>query len=282
MLNKTDLIQIFQDTYNWCRENKDLSTAIQRSIAETRLYTPEDYPALPARNRFSQTRVTVTRQRTFEAALKLHQDNPNKKIAVHNFASATNPGGGVTRGSRAQEECLCRCSTLYPVLNTKTLWDNYYLYHRNRHDVRYTDTCIYAPGIQIIKTDTDLPERLPQTSWCQVDVLTCAAPNLRPRPYNEMNPGAGEAMVLSVQEQQALHEKRARHMLTIAAAHGVDILVLGAFGCGAFQNEPEAVAKAYREILPEFEGYFSQIVFAVYCSPKDSRNYDVFLQVLGQ
>lgn len=71
-------------------------------------------------------------------------------------------------------------------------------------------------------------------------------------------------------------------MLTIAAAHGVDILVLGAFGCGAFQNEPEAVANAYREILPEFEGYFSQIVFAVYCAPWDSRNYDVFLQILGQ
>ena len=77
------------------------------------------------------------------------------------------------------------------------------------------------------------------------------------------------------------HVKRAIHMLTCAAARGADILVLGAFGCGAFQNAPEVVARAYKTVLQEFPKVFKQIEFAVYCPPGGSRNYDVFKKVLG-
>jgi uncharacterized protein (TIGR02452 family) len=69
-------------------------------------------------------------------------------------------------------------------------------------------------------------------------------------------------------------------MLTCAAAKGADILVLGAFGCGAFQNDPEVVAKAYKTALEVFPKVFKQIEFAVYCPPTGSRNYDVFKKVI--
>lgn len=65
----------------------------------------------------------VTKSKTFEAAMRLRKERPDAKIAVLNFASATNPGGGVKSGSSAQEESLCRCSTLYPTLNQRKLWD---------------------------------------------------------------------------------------------------------------------------------------------------------------
>ncbi len=65
-------------------------------------------------------------------------------------------------------------------------------------------------------------------------------------------------------------------MLTCAAAKGADILVLGAFGCGAFQNNPEVVARAYKIALQEFPKVFKRIEFAVYCPPGGSRNYKVF------
>lgn len=61
----------------------------------------------------SQGKVQVTKNRTMEAA----KGYPNKKVCVLNFASACNPGGGVTKGAHAREECLCRISTLYPCLN---------------------------------------------------------------------------------------------------------------------------------------------------------------------
>ena len=77
------------------------------------------------------------------------------------------------------------------------------------------------------------------------------------------------------------HVKRAIHMLTCAAAKGADTLVLGAFGCGAFQNDPEVVARAYKTALQEFPKVFDLVEFDVYCPPTGSKNYEVFKSVLG-
>lgn len=278
--DRDQLIKIFEDTEKWYQENRRLAEAVRSAREGTRIYAADHYPELPAVPDGAVTEIAVTASRTFEAAMRLIKENPGKRVAVHNFASATNPGGGVTRGSRAQEECLCRCSTLYPVLNSKPLWDGFYGFHRQRHDARYTDTCIYSPGILIVKTDVDAPERMPETQWQQVDVITCAAPNLRAKPNNAMNPGRDASIRISDKELLELHKSRARHMLAIAAANAAEVLVLGAFGCGAFQNNPDVVARAYQEVLEEFQGRFAKIEFAVYCSPSDTKNYEAFKRIL--
>lgn len=285
MANREDLIKVFEDTQEWYKTDKDLKEAVVKSIRETTLYAAGEYPVMiladSGRPVAMEETVSVTPHKSFEAAMELRKRFPDKRIAVHNFASATNPGGGVVHGSSAQEECLCRCSTLYQVLNTRQLWEGYYGFHRSRHDVLYTDACIYSPGIWIIKTDEELPRRMPKENWCQVDVITCAAPNLRANPYNSMNPGSGVAAKVTDKELLEIHKKRAKQMLNVALANGAQVLVLGAFGCGAFQNNPEVVARAYKEVLKEFAGAFEYIEFAVYCSPRSSINYDVFKRVLG-
>lgn len=280
MGSREELIEVFEDTQRWYKEDAELAAAVKDSIAGTVVYDADNYPTLPKSAQAQKMNVCVTKSRTFEAAMRLRKKYPDKRIAVHNFASATNPGGGVTRGSRAQEECLCRCSTLYPTLTTPDLWEKYYRFHRNRHDVRYTDTCIYTPGVWIIKTDENAPQRMQKQDWCKVDVMTCAAPNLRANPYNVMNPGSGEAVQLTDEELLKLHQKRARHMLSVAAANGAEVLVLGAFGCGAFQNKPEVVAEAYQEVLKEFAGRFAEVEFAVYCTPRDQKNYEAFRRII--
>jgi uncharacterized protein (TIGR02452 family) len=280
MTSKEQLIEIFQDTLEWCNSNSTLSDSVKHSIAGTRVYKMEEDPILSEKGE-DEAVISVTREKTFEAAMKLREDYPCDRIAVHNFASATNPGGGVKKGSRAQEECLCRTSTLYPVLNTRKLWNEFYGFHRERHDVKYTDTCIYTPDIKVIKTDNDLPKRLDEKNWINVDVLTCAAPNLRRHPGNAMNPNAGNAIRIKDRELLELHVKRAKHLMCVAAANKVDILVLGAFGCGAFQNKPEIVAMAYKEALRYYRYNFKAIRFAVYCSKYDARNYDTFQKILS-
>lgn len=291
-------IEVFTDTMNYCRENKRLSAAIEESRKKTVIYKadgtmPPGGEALPPENvtqaengagshrQGATCQISVTPHRTFEAVMKLKKDHPQSRIGVLNFASATNPGGGVKNGSSAQEECLCRCSTLYPVLTQDRLFKGYYAFHRNRHDTIYTDTCIYTPDIYIIKTDANVPKRLPENDWCPVDVITCAAPNLREKPYNAMNPGSGQPARVTADELLKLHKSRGRRILSCAAFNGVDILVLGAFGCGAFRNPPEIVAQAYRDILGEFAHTFEMVEFAVYCSPRDRTNFDVFRQMLG-
>ena len=271
-----ELTRVFEDTRDWYEQDPELQKIVEASIAGTVLYPAGTSPD-PGAPRFSQPMsVSVSRRRTLEAALLCLRKDPDARVTVHNFASATNPGGGVTKGSSAQEEAICRCSTLYPALNTPRLKREFYDFHRNRRDMRYTDACIYTPGVAVVKTDTARPERMDRADWGKVDVITCAAPNLRERPSNAMNPGGGAAIRLSNGELLALHRERGRKILRTAAAHGADTLILGAFGCGAFRNPPEVVARAYRELLDEFDGYLRQVEFAVYCSPGDSRNYDVF------
>lgn len=276
LTKREELIRVFEDTRDWYENDPALKQRVADSIAGTVLY-PEGTSPAPGKPRFYQPMsVSVTRRRTLEAALSRLREDPRAKVTVLNFASATNPGGGVTRGSSAQEEAICRCSTLYPALSTPNLRRAFYDFHRSRHDARYTDACIYTPGVTIIKTDTDMPERMDQRDWGTVDVITCAAPNLRERPNNAMNPGQDASVRLSDAELLELHKARGKKILQAAAAHGTDVLILGAFGCGAFRNPPRVVARAYRELLDQFDGYLRRVEFAVYCPPRDSRNYDAF------
>lgn len=275
-------VAIFEDTMELCRENSRLSDSIAHTISNTQFYPVQLIPVLDKADCSENTAVAVTKERTFESAKRFHSQYPENRIAVLNFASATNPGGGVTRGSSAQEEALCRCSTLYSCLNTKELFGKFYKMHRNRKDLRYTDTCIYTPGITVIKSDTAFPELLTETEWFDVDVITCAAPNLRKMPYNAMNPGNAEHIRVSDAELLEIHKKRGMRILNIAAANHADILILGAFGCGAFRNNPSIVARAYKEILHDYIGYFKAINFAVYCPSNDLSNYNVFKNMLDR
>ena len=205
---------------------------------------------------------------------------PGSKIAVMNFANAFHAGGGVTKGSSAQEECLCRTSTLYPLLYRRSLRDTFYKHHHTLNTSKASDALIYTEGVIICKTDEDLPKRMPRQEWVSVDVITVAAPDLRTK-SNIHAAIIGNGTYMNDAELFGYHVKRAIHIMTCAAAKGADTLVLGAFGCGAFQNNPEVVARAYKVALDEFPNVFRRIEFAVYCSPRDDTNYQVFNRIFS-
>ena len=280
MDRKTALIAIFEDTQEFYNTDPTLREAVAASRQATLFYDAGAIPTIP-RIEERAGKITVTRSRSFEAAMRLSRENPGKKITVLNFASATNPGGGVTHGSSAQEESLCRCSTLYPTLDRRFLWQHYYGINRASQDVCYTDACIYSPGIVICKTDTDYPERMEQKDWCTVDVITCAAPNLRREPNSIYNPGTGEYVAILPEKLQQIHEQRARQILSVAVANRTEILVLGAFGCGAFRNDPKTVALAWRNVLQEYAKYFDLTEFAIYCRDYETPNYNAFAEAMA-
>jgi uncharacterized protein (TIGR02452 family) len=274
------LIQVFEDTKTFIREESTLAQKAAEARQATEFYPAEVYPQISAQPDKTGA-IRVTKHKTFEAAMLLHREHKDWRIAVLNFASATTPGGGVTKGSSAQEESLCRCSTHYPALTAPSLWDAYYSVNWAARNPLYTDALIYTPGVTICKTDDQFPERLEEKDWTEVDVITCAAPNLRQRPGNQYNLDQSAPVVVSPEELLALHKSRARHILTVAASKGVDAIVLGAFGCGAFHNDPTVVAEAYKDVLEEMKGYFSLIEFAIYCRPQETANYDAFRRTLA-
>ncbi len=281
---REDNIEIFKDTEKQCQTNPGLKSALLHSINNQKLILEGE--ALPEevlktqKNKYAKpAQVLVTAKRSFEAASAYK----GRKVCVHNFASASNPGGGVTRGANAQEECLCRCSGLYFALNTPEMWDEFYMPHRNAHDPIHNDDIIYTPDVTVFKTDTAAPKLMPESDWYDVNVITCAAPNLRGVPGNIYNPGDGISSVKVSDEQlQAIHEKRLRRILDVALMEGNEVVILGAFGCGAFMNNPEVVARAAKNVIEEYRHGFKIIEFAVYCSPRDDTNYKVFGRVMKE
>lgn len=161
------------------------------------------------------------------------------------------------------------------------MWNGFYTPHRRSGDPLHNDDCIYTPNVLVIKTDTNLPCRMPESEWYSVNVLTCAAPNLREKPGNRMNPADGSRKIhISNQDLQKLHEQRARRIFNIAAEYKNEVLILGAFGCGAFQNPPSVVANAMKTVTQQFRRCFDTIEFAVYCPPHREENYQSFRAVL--
>lgn len=277
-MNKKELISVFNDTMDFVTTK--FSGPTLRAQMSTRIISdPEDFrgekyyddPAI----------IKVTNRDTFTAAKEYANiiNSANEGfVGVLNFASSTNPGGGVTKGSTAQEECLCRCSNLYLTLYQEKCIREYYNINKKYMSNLGSDAIIYSRNVYVFK-DKDY-NMLPVKDRFYVDVLTCAAPNLRENPRNQYNSDASEEkLTLTDEELYNIHVKRARNILNVAVKNEDDYLILGAFGCGAFRNNPEIVAKAYKDVLQDYIYCFKVIDFAI-IDGKYSNNYEIFKRIL--
>ena len=271
-LTKFDNIEVFNDTQKVINSRKSLMDAVKASNDKQQYWVTDEIPTFE--NRFdTDAKIVVSKSTSFGAARKY-----NGEIAVLNFASATNPGGGVTHGSFAQEECLCRCSTLYNNLILKEAADKFYIPHRSGLSPLHNDDIIYTPGVVVFKSD----DYKDYGTTKNVNIITCAAPNLRENPKNEFNSeNTTVPATISDDDLLELHKQRGRKILSVAAANKNDYVVLGAFGCGAFRNDPKIVAEAYKQILPEFKNAFKVIEFAVFCRDHETINYDTFKEIIN-
>lgn len=269
-------IRVFEDTLYRINQDDSLKENTFISIKGQKLIKENDVVSYNAKKYNAPCKIYVTTNRTMEAAA----DYYGNKIAVLNFASATTPGGGVRKGSSAQEEALCRVSNLYLCLTDKKLWESFYQKNRDAKNNIHTDDIIYTPDVMVIKNDDY--KTLQESDYFRVDVITCAAPNLREVPANSFNRDEGKPIQLSDEELYKVHYKRAIKIMEVACANNVEVLILGAFGCGAFRNNPNVVAKAYKDAVEHFRHAFKEIEFAVYCPPKDPTNYNEFRAAFNQ
>ena len=277
-MNKKELISVFNDTMDFVTTK--FSGPTLRAQMSTRIISdPEDFRGEKYYD--DPASIKVTNRDTFTAAKEYANiiNSANEGfVGVLNFASSTNPGGGVTKGSTAQEECLCRCSNLYLTLYQEKCIREYYNINKKYMSNLGSDAIIYSRNVYVFK-DKDY-NMLPVEDRFYVDVLTCAAPNLRENPRNQYNSDASEEkLTLTDEELYNIHVKRARNILNVAVKNEDDYLILGAFGCGAFRNNPEIVAKAYKDVLQDYMYCFKVIDFAI-IDGKYSNNYEIFKRVL--
>lgn len=196
--------------------------------------------------------IKIVQKTTVEAILA----NNNKKFAVLNFASAKYAGGGFLSGAVAQEEALARASSLYPMLKRCT---EFYIKEDAKYPF-YTDKIIYTTPIVIFKDDYGNI-----VSPVECDVITCAAPN-----YNKYNAG------VDVNRHKDIIATRFTKVLMSAIENKQRNLILGAWGCGIFQNPPEINARVFGEVLIKYAGYFDDVIFAI----PDMKNFTIFVDNL--
>lgn len=217
----------------------DWSLDVQAACS-ARVSIPPDAPLLThASISFTETRIQVTNETTLAASRRLVEAG-SKPVAL-NFANGVQPGGGFLTGARAQEEVLCRSSALYQTI----VGDEMYLHHRQRSRPDSTDWAIYTPDVPVFRMDDGAELEHP---WL-LSFITCAAPYA---------PAIGQP------EAGDLLRRRIHRVLDIARAYGHSALVLGAWGCGAFGNDPRRTALDFRHAIEnDFNGAFADVVFAI-------------------
>ncbi len=205
--------------------------------------------------------ITVTTEDTFSAASRF--DSPY----VMNFANAHNAGGGFRLGANAQEEALCRCSTLYASITSESAKEMY-RYNNTHISSVESDYMLYSPYVCVFRDHhCELLEKPFMAA-----AITVPAANKRGAALFASNKKIADAMT-----------GRIRILLSAAAKHGHKNLILGAWGCGAFGNKPDDVSGYFRKVLID-EGYgrlFENVCFAIY-GKEDSRNFIAFKAAFGK
>lgn len=243
-----------------------VAAELAHCVGNTRLYQPEDLERLLADvSSRPATRepagIDIANETTLVGIDKLIASGATS-IAALNFASARNPGGGFLGGSQAQEESLARSSGLYASL---TSVPHYYEQHRRLSSLLYTDAMIHSPACPVIRDDDGNLLEKPQL----VGFITSAAPNAGAVANNH----PADLPVIP----DTLY-RRGRLVLALAAHHGYENLVLGAWGCGVFKNDPAMVAKTFARLLRN-EGWaqrFVRVRFSVFDVSRDREVYRAF------
>lgn len=252
--------------HNQVGEWQDLSAAITASVAATQLYTETALQALVSNQAGDQhTQIEVWALTTIAAARLLMQQGEQDLLCL-NFASAKNPGGGFLGGAEAQEENLAKASSLYPGLITQMA---HYEAGRAYKSCLYRHDMIYSPAVVFFRDDT---YALLDQAFT-MSVITSAAVNAGVVKRNEAQ---NIAQIVPVMQQ------RARFVLRLALARGHRNLILGAWGCGVFQNDPQTVAQIFVNLLTqdqEFSQQFKRVIFAVPIAKRD-KNHEAFFNTV--
>ena len=229
-------IEVFQDTWNRIQNDPVLAELTEKAVARTRVIDEGFYSGRPPRHEIMY--FEVEENLTLISAYRLA--DAGYRTAVLNFANPVEPGGGVLRGANAQEEYLCRASNLYSCLTSRQA-EPYYQAHREllKSNTDFgmflsSDRLIYTPGVTFFKEDAGYEPGADRKytqeyteRWRTLDVITCAAPLF-----------FDTHSILPTGELYPLLCRRIRNILEAAMEYGAEMLVLGAFGCGAFLNPP--------------------------------------------
>ena len=246
-----------------------METAMKDNIAKSvkgTVHYKEDFAVDKIVPRFNTTTIMCINAYSQDTAYATGKQVEGKS-AILNFASYKNPGGKFLEGSSAQEESLCHRSTLYNVLvkfTTSFYKDNL----KKLNNSLYNDNMLYSPNIYFTKEDGNIN----YNDFVACDVITCAAPNKTAAlKYKRANSEEITDALIS----------RIDHILAVAYDQKVDNLILGAFGCGVFGNDPTTVASIFAAFIEDkYFGCFKNVIYAIPKMSETDHTIDYFNTIL--
>lgn len=257
---RLELKNAFFDTINRIEKDEFLIEQNKIAINNTFIYREEETIGLDSLEIFNGN-VSVLDNTTIGAV-------EFENTAILNFASAVLIGGQPQNGFTTQEEVLNRATTLFPTLNTQDVKKNYYDYFKRLGNDIYTDRMIISRNIYIIKDSEIVPNPLIKQEYLKVDVITSPAPNL-------------SKIKISDEEYIKIYTSRIKKIFRLAALYKNTTIIVGAFGCGAFKNNPVLAATCFKKVLFEenYKDYFENVVFAI---PKstNNKNFEIFEEII--
>ncbi len=237
----------------------DLAADIASAVARTTHLPPDHRHTFP-RTGDNDTLVEVTPETSLAAARR--QVDSGLRPVVLNFASPTVPGGGFLVGERAQEEYHCRSSALFACQVNGPM----YAFHLQQANALRSDAMIYSPDVPVFRDDAHRLLEVP-FKVAFISAAACDARDVAPLDQPKIA-GAMGARIVKV--------------LAAAQANGHDALVLGAWGCGNFANDPALIAELFRQALEgPFKGAFRHVTFAIVDPTSDQRCLNRFRLALA-
>lgn len=279
-MNRNARIKIAHDTLSICKNGFYLNnngkkifikSELVYAIQNTRLYSPADEQYIRqeldrkiTENTYNnKTKIEVVNETALHTAERLYTREDYSYIACLNFASAKNPGGGFLKGSNAQEESLARSSGLYPtIIQMSEMYET----NRRTKTCLYTDYMIYSPDVPVFRDDYG--NLLDEPYY--VSFITAPAVNagiVRAREPENVN------------RIKEIMKKRIKKIISLGIIHGNQVIILGAYGCGVFRNNPVNIAEYFGEFLLHdtlFKNKFHKIVFSVLDSSEKKVIYETF------
>ena len=259
-----ETIRIIEDGQYEIKSHDPLTDSVVHNIKPlirvakkgTITYQPETLPiAHVGENYIVPCQIIIIKDTTLGAARAMVKDdngnengknNNNNNIAILNFASAKNPGGGFLKGSNAQEESIARSSALYECIRSSNMYE-----HNQRDNIgcMYSHHMIYSPSVPVFRDNNN--DLIPP--YC-VSVLTVPAVNTK----QALIKGADQELIDRTMIQ------RMDNLMSVAMDQGTERLVLGAWGCGVFGGDFNNISQQFLTLIRDkYLHSFKCIVFAL-------------------
>ncbi len=236
--------------------SEDIKKTVSSSLRETNVfyhigqYTPKQK---------YKTKYEIVQTDSVTAATAEKIIDPNAKILLVSFGNNQQPGGKYLQGSIAQESDIFRRTTISHILDSDEVRDKCYPINDLKSDVTRV---VHTPNVHVMRSSEKSEFQFLSEAEIlkyRIDLCTVSALNKNDPEESRLFNASGNL----TREGLEITRKRIETTFQLAVKSKSDVLITGAFGCGAYDNDPFDIMDAFNEVIEKYHGAIPKVIFAV-------------------